>query len=459
MTTQAAKARAAAEAFGVQAGPDGAARFAPSGIPIEDIAERYGTPFYLYDAGLLRSRARELRAALGTDVLYSIKANPSLAVCQILAAEEGIGAEVASAGELAVALAAGFDPADIVFAGPGKTDDELERLVEAGILADHVESLAEIDRLAAVAERAGKTIGVGLRLNPSKQLMGAQMRMGGTASQFGIDEGEVDKAVKRVAAHPSLVLRGIHVYTATQVFDPGPLLEHCRSILELAVGTAEFARKPLEVVDLGGGFGIPYFDKTEAFDLEGFGRSFRELLDGYRGMEELKGCRFAFELGRYLVAEAGLYVMRVVDAKTTRGTSFAVTDGGMNHHLTATGNMGQVFRKAFPLINLSRLGPAGGEERAVTVAGPLCTPLDTFGTDVTLADPRPGDLIGVAYSGAYGYSASNLGFLSHPAPAEVLLLDGESHLLRPAGTPEDVLRGQAPLPARAPETPAVRPGA
>jgi diaminopimelate decarboxylase len=438
--TQPDKARALAAAFGEQAG----AQLAPSGIPIEEIAERYGTPFYLYDAGLISARIQAVRKALETEVSYSVKANPSLAVCQLIAAEEGAGAEVASAGELALALAAGFDPDDILFAGPGKTDDELARLVAAGILADNVESLAEIDRLAAVAARAGQTQGVGLRLNPEAQLLGAQMRMGGTVSQFGIDEAELEEAVARVQGHASLELRGIHVYTATQVFGVEPLLEHCRNILDLALGAADQAGAPLQVIDFGGGFGIPYFEGGEPFDLEGFGTAFRSLLDGYRGDSRLAGCRFIFELGRYLVADAGVYVMRAIDRKVTRRKAFLVTDGGMNHHLTATGNMGQVFRKPFPLLNLSRLDAAA--EETITVTGPLCTPLDSFG-EVQLAAPAVGDLIGVLSSGAYGYSASNLGFLSHPTPAEVLIWRGETHLLRPAGEPEDVFKGQTGLPA------------
>ena len=440
MPTQPEKARALAAAFGDAAG----GQLAPSGIPIEEIAERYGTPFYLYDAGLITARVRAVRTALGTEVSYSVKANPSLAVCQLLASEEGVGAEVASAGELALALAAGFDPDDILFAGPGKTDDELVRLVEAGILADNIESLAEIDRLAAVAERAGRRQGVGLRLNPEAQLLGAQMRMGGTASQFGIDEAELDEAVTRVQGHASLELRGIHVYTATQVFGVEPLLEHCRNILDLALRAADRAGAPLQVIDFGGGFGIPYFEGGEPFDLDRFGAGFRALLDEYRGNPGLAGCRFIFELGRYLVADAGVYVMRAIDRKVTRDKAFLVTDGGMNHHLTATGNMGQVFRKAFPLLNLSRLDGSG--EETITVTGPLCTPLDSFG-EVSLAAPTVGDLIGVLSSGAYGYSASNLGFLSHPTPAEVMVWRGETHLLRPAGEPEDVLRGQTGLPA------------
>jgi diaminopimelate decarboxylase len=442
MLTQTDKAHDLAERLG--GWQDG--EFAPGGIPVSQIAERYGSPFYLYHGEMITDRVRRVRGALGGDVevTYSVKANPNLAVCQLIAREQLTGAEVASSGELVVTRAAGFEPEDIVFAGPAKTDDELRRSVEEGIFAVNVESLNEINRLAAVAEAAGKKMGVGLRVNPAQQLMGSGMRMGGTVGQFGLDQTDLAEAVKRTLAHPDhLTLRGIHVYTATQVFDVDALVEHCRNIFEVALETADLSGEPLEMIDFGGGFGVPYFEKTEEFDLERFGEGYGELLSHYRSDPRLAGCRFVFELGRYLVADAGVYVTRVVDVKGMKGKTFATTDGGMNHHLTATGNMGQVFRKAYPLLNLTRDAEPG--EEGVAVAGPCCTPLDLFGNNIPIAEPGPGDLLGVFYSGAYGYSASNLGFLSHPTPAEVLVWQGETHLLRPAGKPEDVLKGQEAL--------------
>ena len=441
MLTQIDKARTLAERFG--GWRDG--ELSPDGGLISSIAQSYGTPFYLYHGEMIVERVRGVREALGTEVAFSLKANPNLAVCQLIAREQQAGAEVASSGELVVARAAGFEPEDIVFAGPAKTNEELKMAVEEGIFAVNVESLNEIDRLAAIAEAEGSTIGVGLRINPAAQLMGSQMRMGGTVGQFGVDQGDLAEAVRRTLYHPSLILRGIHVYTATQVFDVEPLLEHCRNILKIALETSDIAGHALEMIDFGGGFGVPYFEKMVEFDLARFGKGFRELLASYRSDPRLSGCRFLFELGRYLVADAGIYVTKVVDVKEMRGKTFATTDGGMNHHLTATGNMGQVFRKSYPLLNLSRVGVGTGEE-GVAVAGPCCTPLDMFGTNIPLADPEVGDLLGVFYSGAYGYSASNLGFLSHPTPAEILLWQGEARLLRPLGEPEDVLKGQESLP-------------
>ncbi|HEV3476497.1 MAG TPA: hypothetical protein VG127_03355 [Rubrobacteraceae bacterium] len=437
MLTQTDKALDLAERFG---GSTADGEFAPSGVPISRIARDHGTPFYLYHGEMIVDRVRRVKEALGTEVSYSLKANPSVGVCQLIAREVETGGEVASSGELVVAQAAGFEPEDIVFAGPGKTDDELRMVIEEGIFADNVESLNEIDRLATIAKDLGRRIGVGLRINPAVQLMGSQMRMGGTVGQFGIDQAELEEAVRKTLSHPELILRGIHVYTATQVFEVGPLLEHCRNILEIALETADYAGQPLQMIDFGGGFGVPYFEKMVEFDLDSFGEGFRQLLETYRADSRLEGCRFLFELGRYLVADAGVYVTRVVDVKQMRGKTFVVTDGGMNHHLTATGNMGQVFRKSYPLLNLTRTD--GVPEEGTAVAGPCCTPLDMFGSNIPLAETEVGDLIGVFYSGAYGFSASNLGFLSHPAPAELLLWGGEAHLLRAGGRPEDVLEGQ-----------------
>src|SRR5215216_4238923 len=439
MLTQVDKAHVLSARFGGES--DG--EFAPGGVPISRIAEEYGTPFYLYHGEMIVERVRRVREALGTEVSYSLKANPNLAVCQLIAREGGAGGEVASSGELVVARAAGFAPEDIVFAGPAKTDDELRRAVEDGIFAVNIESLNEIDRLASIAEGSGRRIGVGLRINPAAQLMGSQMRMGGTVGQFGLDQADLYEAVRRTLSHPQLILRGIHIYTATQVFEVEALLEHCRNIFEIGLETADKTGQPLSMIDFGGGFGVPYFEKMVEFDLDRFGQGFQELLAAYQSDPRLEGCRFIFELGRYLVAEAGVYVTRAVDVKQMRGKTFVVTDGGMNHHLTATGNMGQVFRKSYPLLNLSRM--SGMPEEGVAVAGPCCTPLDMFGSNIPLVQPEVGDLIGVFYSGAYGFSASNLGFLSHPAPAEVLLWRGETHLLRAGGKPEDVLRGQKAL--------------
>ena len=238
MLTQQDKARALAGRFDKNGGEE----FSPGEVPVSRIVEECGSPFYLYHGEMLLDRVHRVREALGegVEVSYSVKANPSVAVCQLLS-RGGAGGEVASSGELAVVRAAGIEPEDIVFAGPGKTDYELRHAVREGIFAVNVESLTEIERLATIAEEEDSEIGVGLRINPAAQLMGSQMRMGGTVGQFGIDQEDLEEAVQKTLSYPQLRLRGIHIYTATQVFDADALLEHCRNIFEVALECADYA--------------------------------------------------------------------------------------------------------------------------------------------------------------------------------------------------------------------------
>jgi diaminopimelate decarboxylase len=285
---------------------------------------------------------------------------------------------------------------------------------------------------------------VGVRINPSFALLGAQMRMGGGPQQFGIDQEQVPALVDEYRDDPTIRIVGLHVYTGTQIFDVDQLAAHCQDILDLACGTADRLGRPLRLVDLGGGFGVPYFERAVEFDLPAFGAKYQRLLAPYQRDARLSGTRFVVELGRYLVAAAGLYVARVVDVKRSRGKTYVVTDGGMNHQIMATGNFGQVFRKPYPVTALNRLATAPTER--VTVVGPCCTPLDVFGNDLAFPGVEVGDLVGVFYSGAYGYSASSLAFLSHPTPAEVLVWRGQRYLLRPPGTFDQVLQGQVGLP-------------
>jgi diaminopimelate decarboxylase len=414
------------------------------GFPVSRLAAQYGTPCFVYSGEMIEEQVRRVQAALGqaTDVYFSIKANPSLGVCQLLA-RLGVGAELASGGELLLALKAGFEPRRIIFAGPGKTDEELELAVRHRIGAVNVESAGELARLRAIAGRAGQQVSVGLRINPSLSLLGANMRMGGGTQQFGIDEEQVAGIVQQYRHDHIVDITGIHVYTGTQIFDVGQLLEHCAYVLDMAGQLAAQLGRPLKQVDLGGGFGVPYFDKTGEFDLQAFGAGYAQLLERYRRDDRFAGTRFVIELGRYLVAHAGLYITRVVDVKRSRDKTYVVTDGGMNHHTMATGNFGQVFRKPYPVAVVNRMAEPPAEH--MSVVGPCCTPLDVIGNDLQLASARPGDLVGVFYSGAYGYSASSLAFLSHPTPAEVLVWRGRCHLLRAAGRMDQVLDGQCGL--------------
>jgi diaminopimelate decarboxylase len=411
---------------------------------INSVAGEIPTPFYLYSGDRLAQRIEEVRQALGgdTDIYYSIKANPSLGLCEIIA-QQRLGAEVASIGELILAERAGFTPRKVLFAGPGKTNQEMEMAVSMGIGAINVESLGEMERLAGIAKANGKITRIGLRINPVSQVKGAQMRMGGGAQQFGIDEEMLDQALDAAKQYASLQAVGLHVYAGTQMFDVDALLAQCRHVLGLARRIAGSLGRPLEMIDFGGGFGVSYFDPNREFDLDAFGQGYIEVVREYKADPRLAGAQLIFELGRYLVAEAGIYVTRVIDVKVSRGKTFAVTDGGMNHHSAATGNFGQVFRKPYPITVVSK--QSGQIMNPVSVVGPCCTPLDIFGHDIHLPEVRPGDLVVVGLSGAYGYSASSLAFLSHPTAAEVLQWQGQNYVLREPGRPGQVLQGQSSL--------------
>lgn len=404
--------------FGVEGGA-----LTAGGVRLATIAEEAGTPLYVYDLGGLDQALYELRAVLpeAIDLHYSVKANPAASVLERFV-DRGLGLEVASAGELDRALDAGCPAERIVFAGPGKTDDELAHALAAGIGELHVESGGEAARLARVAREAGRSAPVVLRVNPAGDVGGAAMRMGGRASPFGIDEEDLAPVVERVLEDDVLDLLGVHLYVGTQILDAEALVDHARRAVEVARGVAGLAGRPVRTIDLGGGLGVPYFAHESRLDLDAYGRGLTAVVEAARGDPDLAEARWILEPGRFLVAEAGIYVTRVVDVKASRGETFVVLDGGMHHHLAASGNLGQAIPRPFPVVVPERMdAPVEGPAHLV---GPLCTPLDVLGRNVALPALEPGDLVAVLQSGAYGRSASPLGFLSHPEPPEAFVDDG-----------------------------------
>jgi diaminopimelate decarboxylase len=375
-----------------------------------------GTPCYLYSRTLMDARVASVRAALdqAVDLHYAVKANPWPPLLAHLAARVD-GLDVASAGELALALAAGMPAAQVSFAGPGKRDAELAAAVAAGVLVN-CESAAELERLAAVARAVGRQARVALRINPDFSLRGAGQRMGGGPSPFGIDAEQVPAVLARLADLP-VTFCGFHLYAGSQVLDAGQLIAAHEQSLALVLRLAALAPAPPEVVNIGGGLGIPYFAGDQPLALAPVAAALRSLAGRLR--EAWPAARLVIELGRYLVGEAGLYVCRVVERKHSRGQVFLVTDGGLHQHLAASGNFGQVLRRNYPLLIGNRAGLPAQEE--ANVVGPLCTPLDRLGVKVALPRAEPGDLVVVFQSGAYGFSASPLRFLSHPEPAQYLV--------------------------------------
>jgi diaminopimelate decarboxylase len=401
------------------------------------LIERFGSPLFVYDAALIHERVRALRAALPPqfDLCYSMKANPNPAVVSLMV-RQGLGIEIASAGELLRALAVGCPADRILFAGTGKTTAELQLAVSRGIGEIHLESLGEARRLADVSAAAGACTRVSLRVNPSAAVEGGGMRMGARSVAFGIDEDQLEDVVAAVMDSPSLELVGLHLFVGTQILDAGTLLRQYAEGLNIARRLSVRIGRPLDTVDLGGGLGIPYFPGEARLDLDALRSGLAELFVNITDDAAFRSTRFVLEPGRFLVGEAGVYLATVTDVKRSRDKGFVVTDGGMHHHLAASGNLGQTIKRNFPIVIANRVGEAATS--TVDVVGPLCTPLDTIGRGVALPATEPGDIVAVLQSGAYGLSSSPAGFLSRPLPAEVLVDEqGHPHCARTAGRAED----------------------
>ena len=387
------------------------------GIPLPRLATRVGqTPFYAYDRALLTRRVAELRASLpaGIKIHYAMKANPMPAVVDHMAKLVD-GIDVASANELKVALDSGANPQEISFAGPGKRVEELRQAVASGILIN-IESFREISVLAAIRRTTGQTVRVAVRVNPDFELKSSGMKMGGGPKQFGVDAEQVPALLGKIG-EAGLSFEGFHLFAGSQNLRPEAIVEAQRKCFDLAVRLAEFAPSPVKFLNLGGGFGIPYFPGESRLDLSSIATNL-EILAG-EARQRLPEAEIVIELGRYLVGEAGIYVCSILDKKESRGHTFLVADGGLHHHLSASGNFGQVIRKNYPVAIGDRMGKPMGEP--VSVFGPLCTPLDILADKMQLPNAEPGNLVVIFQSGAYGATASPRGFLSQPDLLEVLV--------------------------------------
>jgi len=384
---------------------------------LTDIAAEVGrTPFYVYSREYMTARVELLRRTLPREVHlhYAMKANPMPAVVRHMAGLVD-GLDVASARELQVALDSGMAPELISFAGPGKTVADLEKAVGSGVVLN-VESPRELARIADIASRTGKRPLVAVRVNPDFELKTSGMKMGGGPKQFGVDAETVPALLGEIGRLPVQFV-GFHIFSGSQNLRAEAIVEAQQKSVALAARLAREAPAPVRILNIGGGFGIPYFPGEQALALEPIARHLRELVPVAR--ESMPQAQLVIELGRYLVGEAGLYVCKVLDRKISRGQVFLVTDGGLHHHLAASGNFGQVLRKNYPVVVGNRV--KGTAREVASVVGPLCTPLDLLADRMELAKAEEGDLIAVLQSGAYGLTASPLGFLSHPEPAEIIL--------------------------------------
>ncbi|WP_411970040.1 pyridoxal-dependent decarboxylase, exosortase A system-associated [Paucibacter sp. Y2R2-4] len=381
------------------------------------LAERVGqTPFYAYDRQLLKDRVASLRQALpaGIELHYAMKANPMPAVVALMAGLVD-GIDVASAGELKVALDAGAVPHDISFAGPGKREQELRQAVASRVLIN-VESMREVHLLGRISEQIGLPARVAVRVNPDFELKGSGMKMGGGPKQFGVDVEQLPELLAELPRR-GLVFEGFHLFAGSQNLRPEAICEAQQKSFDLALRLAALAPSPVRFLNLGGGFGIPYFPGEQRLDLQSIGENLAALQA--RARQEMPEAKLVIELGRYFVGEAGVYVTRILDRKISRGQVFLVTDGGLNHHLSASGNFGQVIRKNYPVTIGNRLSQS--EREVASVVGPLCTPLDLLADRMELPLAREGDFAVVFQSGAYGASASPQAFLGHAPVVEVLV--------------------------------------
>jgi diaminopimelate decarboxylase len=393
-------------------------QLAIGGQPLRRLAERIGsTPFFAYDRALLDQRVRLLRDAMPSTLKlsYAMKANPMSAVVQHLAGLVD-AIDVASAQEMGVALDTPLQPEQISFAGPGKTINEIRQAVAAGVTLE-VESAVEARRVVDAGEALGLRPHVAIRVNPDFRVKGSGMRMGGGPQQFGLDAELVPSLLAQLATADVDIL-GFHIFAGSQNLQAEILCEAQRRTVDLVLQLAQHSPQPVRYVNLGGGFGIPYFEKDQPLDLFAVGENLAKLVEGPLA-SELPEATPLIELGRYIVGECGVYVTKIIDRKVSRGETYLVVDGGLHHQLAASGNFGQVIRRNYPLVVGTRVDDAA--EAAFTVVGCLCTPLDLLGDKVVLPDARVDDLIVIFQAGAYGLTASPTAFLGHPPPAEVLV--------------------------------------
>jgi diaminopimelate decarboxylase len=377
-------------------------------------AEAGDTPLFVYDLALVDAKIARFRAAFGgVDLHFAMKANPYPLLLRHVGGQVD-GLDLASAGELAIALAAGIDPAIMSFAGPGKRDSDLAAAIAAGVTLN-CESEGEVERALALGPRPRLAV----RVNPDFEIKGSGMRMGGGAKPFGVDAARVPALVRRIL-ESGAEWRGFHIFAGSQALDAQALIDAQTATVALAAALADNIGATPPLVNLGGGFGIPHFHGEQPLDIECVSAALSTTLAARPAI--LRGSQFAIELGRWLVGEAGVYLTRIVDRKESHGKTFLVCDGGMQHQLAASGNFGQVVRRNYPAAIAGRFGAAPDEE--VSVVGCLCTPLDRLADDVMMPRADVGDLVAVFLAGAYGLTASPQAFLAQRPALEMTVGGG-----------------------------------
>lgn len=387
------------------------------GLTASALVDQAGdTPLFVYSTQHLRDRVGELRAAMPERLAihYAMKGNPFPPLLTYMNAMVD-GFDVASGGELELALAAGVDPHRISFAGPGKRDREIERAISLGVTLNS-ESEGEVDRAISIGGKLGVTPRLAVRVNPSFDLKGSGMKMGGGAKQFGVDAERVPDLVKRIIA-AGAEWRGFHIYAGSQALKAEAIIDMQAQTLALVAELTEAIGTPPPRVNLGGGFGIPYFPGDEPVDIEVVGTALDAAFNALP--EVLAKTHFCIELGRYLVGEAGVYLTRIVDRKISHNEVFLITDGGLHHQLAASGNFGTVIRRNYPVAIATKY--RADPQEVASVVGCLCTPLDKLSDQAHLPRADVGDLVAIFCAGAYGASASPANFLGQGPAKEMLV--------------------------------------
>jgi diaminopimelate decarboxylase len=389
---------------------------AVAGAKFSEVQAYDRTPVFVYSAELIRRRMTDLRAAMPErlGIHYAVKANPYRPILELMR-ELTDGFDIASGGELEMVLAAGQDPAKTSFAGPGKRDEELALAIAHGVTLN-LESEAEARRALAIANSLGSTPRLAIRVNPDFELRGSGMKMGGGAKPFGIDQARVPALAREIVAADA-EWRGLHIFTGSQALDAAAIAETQGNVLDLAAKLTAEIGAPLPHLNMGGGFGIPYFHGDQPVDIAAVGSALAERFGSLP--PELAGTEFAIELGRYHVGEAGVYLTRIVDRKESHGQVFLVTDGGLHHQLAASGNFGTVVRRNYPAAIATQFGAEPTEE--ASIVGCLCTPLDRLADQAPLPRAEAGDIVAVFCAGAYGASASPAAFLGQGPAREMLV--------------------------------------
>ena len=400
-------------------------------INVLTLIKKYGTPLYVYDLDIIKQQYECLRQAIPKKVtiFYAIKANPNPKICSFMRSL-GAGAEIASAGELYIALKSGFQGKDIIYNGPGKTDEEIQYAIENDVHLINVEALDELQRINTWAHTAQRMTKVCLRINPLQAINQAKMQTGGGSQKFGIDEEIIETLIETALDLEWLELVGIHVYIGSQILDHTVLLEQISYTLNIACRLTQHF--PLKYLNFGGGLGVPYDDNDPIFDVKAFGIGLTNLINTVSQKYDLSHTQFILEPGRFLVSESGIFLTKIISIKESRGKKYAIIDGGINHAFLPIR-----MNRHYPTVIANKMGQKN--EHMMTLAGPLCTSLDIFTTEVALPPVALNDIISIFNSGAYGFSASMLYFLSAPMPAEIMIQKGQSIVIRRRGRKEDFL--------------------